>query len=121
VVWWYLILGQIQPKLWNWSVRLAWAAGFLQFSTLLFFVGGVCKSHQCVPGPASYLALGTAVIWIVLGWELKYHMPKPEAVGVAHLEMADLAVASQEYMDRFSPRREAGYEPPELTQTSTRT
>lgn len=117
VVWSYLILGgQVKKAYWNWSVRLAWAAGIFQLGTLAFFGSKLCRDNSCAPGPAAYLALGTAVVWIVLGWELKYHIPAQEKVGVANLEMADLAVASQEYMERFnSPRRE-GYEPPELTQ-----
>jgi hypothetical protein len=126
VVWWYLITGQVSLAIWKWSVRLAVAAGFLQLATLAFFASRVCRTNACAPGPAAYLALGTAVLWMVLGWELQYHTPYDEDVAlaastsstsqksvvVANLEMADLAVASHEYMERFS--RQNGYQPPEL-------
>ena len=145
ILWWYLIVGQFRDNLWRWAVWSAVTAGIFQLSTLFFFVGHLCHSNTCVPGPASFLTLVTASTWILLGWELHYNMPgnstnsnnllvdddedpnlskknpnsttKEPLVMAAHLEMADLAVASQEYMERFQhnhPRRE-GYRPPELS------
>ena len=133
VLWWYLIVGTFQRLVWKLAVGSAVTAGCLQLLTLSFFAGRLCRQNDCAPGPASLLTLITAVIWIALGWELNYNMPDApddddEATAmdqdsimaqskVAHLEMADLAVASQEYMERFhsSSRRSQGYQPPKMT------
>jgi hypothetical protein len=98
-------------------------AGVMQLSTLFFFVGRLCRQSTCTFGPASIVALVTAVAWLILAWELAYNMPavheskKENAEGpdpvVANLEMADLQGASQEYYERFSPRGQ--YQPPTIS------
>lgn len=124
-------MGQVNATFWKWAVRAAMIAGLCQFGTLLFFAERLCRNNVCYPGPASYLALGTAIVWVILGMELQYNMPCQNIEGVTHLEMADLAVASHEYMERFtttatntltstaatgtSRRRREPYQPPELT------
>jgi hypothetical protein len=142
ILWWYLIAGRVVVKAWKWAVRMAIFAGVMQLSTLFFFVGRLCRKSTCTFGPASIVALVTALAWLVLAWELAYNMPavheskKNEAdneqgqqqqgessadqypvVGVANLEMADLHGASQEYYERFSPtpRGQQQYQPPTIS------
>jgi hypothetical protein len=125
VLWWYLIVGQFKRVFWNFAVYAALLAGLLQLMVLSFFAGSLCRNSDCTPGPASILTLVTAAVWIGLAWELHYNMPGQvpaefcshtrERVVAAHLEMADLAVASQEYIERFHSPRALGYQPPELS------
>jgi hypothetical protein len=122
VLWWYLISGRVVEKFWKWAVRMAIFAGLMQLSTLFFFVGRLCRQSTCTVGPASIVALVTAVAWLVLAWELAYNMPavhekkEEPAPGVANLEMADLQGASQEYYERFSPRGSVHeYQPPTIS------
>lgn len=121
VLWWYLISGRVVETFWKWAVRSAIFAGAMQLSTLFFFVGRLCRKSSCTFGPASIVALVTAVAWFILAWELAYNMPavhekkeEPAPVGVANLEMADLHGASQEYYERFSPRGQS-YQPPTIS------
>jgi hypothetical protein len=102
--------------------------------------GRLCRSSACSLGPASIVALVTAVAWLVLAWELAYNMPavhehehkkqsecselseahssplhSQAVIGVTNLEMADLQGASQEYYERFSPRGQQQYQPPTIS------
>jgi hypothetical protein len=119
VLWWYLISGRVVERYWRWAERMAIIAGVLQLSTLFFFVGRLCRRSKCTFGPASVVALVTAVAWLGLAWELHYNMPVPDekkeepAPVVTNLEMADLQGASQEYYERFSPRGQ--YQPPSIS------
>ena len=124
----------------------AFAAGALQFATpIFFFVGSMCRNSSCSAGPASALSAVTALAWAILGAELYYHCPvvddepdfdmqpdgasamngsaeanskgsSTQSTPVAHLEMADFAGASQEYLDRFQRKHQARgrYHPPEF-------
>ena len=139
VLWWYLISGRANSKFWKAAVYSAVTAGALQFATpIFFFAGSMCRASSCSAGPGSALSAVTAVAWVVLGAELHYQcpvvainpmggqlnraLPKNESPNgsesstpVANLEMADLAGASQEYLDRFQQKRLYGrYRPPEL-------
>lgn len=107
-------------------MRMAIFAGVMQLSTLFFFVGRLCRKSTCTFGPASIVALVTAVAWLILAWELAYNMPavsssqsddkkeEPDEPVVANLEMADLHGASQEYYERFSSPR-GQYQPPTIS------
>ena len=136
VLWWYLISGRANARFWEVAVYSAFAAGALQFATpILFFVGSLCQNNSCSVGPAAALSAVTAVAWAVLGAELYHHCPVADeedddnngqdeiskgsstpSTPVAHLEMADFAGASQEYLDRFQRKHNARgrYQPPEF-------
>jgi len=146
VLWVYLISARVNAKFWEAAVYSAFAAGVLQFCTpIFFFTGTMCRNASCSAGPATALAAVTAVAWAVLGAELYYHCPVVgddeddedcaasamdggSAAGasiskgssasstLAQLEMADLASASQEYLDRFQRKHQARgrYHPPEF-------
>lgn len=111
VLWWYLIAGQAIHAYWRWAVRAALVAGACQLCTLMaFYVSGLCRSRTCSLGPASGLAIVTALAWMVLAAELSYNIPNAaEDAQITNIEMADLHVASQEYMERV-----VGYRPPSL-------
>ena len=112
-VWCYLILGVWRPALWRAAVYTAILAGLLQLSTLLFFAEKVCRTNHCGMGPASAVAILTSIVWVVLAWEVHYNTPRDKE-SIANLEMGDLQRASAEYITRFQPEPDPGYEPPEL-------
>lgn len=110
----YLISGKVVLKFWNMAVIAAVVAGILQLATPLFFYIAMCRNATCSAGPAASISVITAVAWVALGAELHYQNPALEgAPAIAQLEMADLAGASQEYLDRFH-KKNKGYTPPEL-------
>jgi len=142
VLWWYLISGKVHALFWKTAVYSALVAGALQFATpIFFFTGSLCRESTCSVGPAAALSAVTAVAWGVLGAELHYQCPVVDmsidpttdccsamdgsaghgssgssaaSTPVAHLEMADLAGASQEYLDRFQRKQRNRYRPPEF-------
>jgi hypothetical protein len=75
VLWFYLITGRALRSCWRWAVIMAILAGVMQFLTLVFFLGHLCRIRSCQWGPAASLALVTSVAWVVLGWELHYQAP----------------------------------------------
>lgn len=120
-VWTYLITGQWHPKLWHGAVHASVVAGVLQLLTLCFFAERVCRASQnrCGMGPASVVAVVTAVVWLVFAWEVHYNTPRGTESMIASLEMRDLHRASAEFMTRFQqPEKSAEYRPPELMKGS---
>lgn len=75
VLWLYLIAGIAVRKHWTAAVYAAYAAGVCQASTLLFFVGTLCRSRTCQIGSAGILAIVTALAWCVFAWEMHYNRP----------------------------------------------
>lgn len=120
VLWWYLILGKAHATFWAIGVWTALLAAAAQTTTLYFFFDTLCQERLCSWGPASYLAIATAVAWIIIGFELHYQAPMATQHGKANLEnleMADLHSASMDYMDRFTSittKPEVSYTPPAL-------
>ena len=120
VLWWYLITGQANRVLWHAGVWTALLAAVAQMSTLFFFFDSLCQERECSWGPASFLAIGTSVAWVILGFELYYQAPMKDdkVANLDNLEMADLRTASIDYMERFSSTQitkpEVSYTPPEL-------
>ena len=118
VLWWYLITGQANRTMWSVGVWTALLAAVAQMTTLYFFFDTLCQERECSWGPASFLAVGTAAAWIILGFELYYQAPLTDSkvANLDNLEMADLHSASMDYMDRFNPattsKPEVSYTPP---------
>ena len=117
VLWWYLVTGQANRTMWSIGVWTALLAAVAQMTTLFFFFDTLCQERSCSWGPASFLAIGTSVAWIILGFELYYQAPENKMASLDNLEMSDLHSASVDYMDRFKPatttKPEVSYTPPE--------
>ena len=117
VLWFYLITGKANRTLWGLGVWTALLAAAAHMTTLYFFFDTLCQTRQCSWGPASFLTVGTSVAWIILAFELHYQGPLNDknATNLDNLEMADLASASVDYMDRFSSTKPTvSYNPPNL-------
>ena len=119
VLWWYLVTGKANRMLWGAAVWTALLAAAAQMTTLYFFFDTLCQTRDCSWGPGSYLTVGTSVAWVILAFEMHYQAPLTEkkVANLDNLEMADLASASIDYMDRFSSvvtKPEVSYSPPNL-------
>lgn len=119
VLWWYLVTGKANRTLWTIGVWTALLAAAAQMTTLYFFFDSLCQDRDCSWGPASYLTIATSVAWVILAFEMYYQAPLTDkkAANLDNLEMADLASASVDYMDRFSStvsKPEVSYTPPTM-------
>lgn len=119
IVWYYLIFGDADEVYWRWCVRTAIGAGFLQFSTMFFFIDDVCRNNECALGPAGVVSLTSAIIWLILAFELWYNMPtsawapdigdlvnSPDASLMGNLEMSDFEDGAKAYFRRMRPNHD---------------
>lgn len=116
ILWFYLIFGRASRLYWTWAVRLAFTTGVLNFLTLSFFVGSVCRRNSCALGPGAAVALGSTIAWCLLGYEMHYNRPtsktipeiRPCSTGesnlVGNLEMSDFSNGASDFISRISDK-----------------
>jgi len=79
IVWSYLICGTVISP-WKYTTYGGYGAAFFQLFSLVGLWEPPCRYTQCRPGPAAYLTVVVAVLWILLAWELQHHDPETRTI-----------------------------------------